>query len=441
MKTFYYSVSSIVLMLLSFVSFTSNAQIQINSGVDPEELVEMILSPDVPYDNVQYNGADIARGTFMESDSTYLGFSSGVFLTSGAGYIIPGPNSYCSAGTNNGLPGDDILAMMAGTTTYDAAVLQFDFIAQTDTFRLNYIFGSEEYNEYVGSTFNDVFAILITGPNPLGGAYSSLNIATIPGYPIVPVAINNVNNGWAVCGVIPTGPCTHCEYFTDNTNGEHLEYDAFTTLLPAVNVVPNEAYHIKIAIADAGDHIFDSGLLLGGTCFPDFQSFSFLMENNPQLTEDITGTISEGTVLLSVPLGTDVTNLVATFDKMLCTKAYIDTVQQFSDSSHLDFTEPVIYSLVGTSDKEWTVVVDILTSIESQVFSDVKIYPNPASDEFRISNLSKCSIKIRNSLGAVVKHYWIAEQTELTITDLAPGFYFIELGKDGYLETRKVVVK
>ncbi len=435
MKIFNYS---IVLILLFFASFASNAQIQITSGVDPEELVEMILSPDVPYDNVQYNGADIARGTFMESDSTSLGFSSGVFLTSGAGYIIPGPNSYCSAGTNNGMPGDPNL----GSATYDAAVLQFDFIAQTDTFRLNYIFGSEEYNEYVGSVFNDVFAILITGPTPLGGVYSSLNIATIPYYTNVPVAINNINNGWAFCGVVPTGPCTHCEYFIDNTNGEHLEYDAFTTLLPArINVVPDEAYHIKIAIADAGDHIFDSGLIIEGTCSSEFQSFSFLMENNPQLTEDINGVISGDSILLAVPQGTDVTDLVATFDKMLCTKAYIDTVQQFSDSSHLDFTEPVIYSLVGTSEKEWTVVVDILTDIESQVFSDVKIYPNPASGEFKISNINECSVKIRNSLGAVIKDYNHINQTQLIITDLTPGFYFVELRKDGYVETRKVVVK
>ncbi len=258
-------------VLLITFSLVSVAQIEIYQGVDPVELVEMIAGPDVIFDNAQYIGADVARGSFSNGEYTGQVFNYGVFLTSGAGYIISGPNSSCSSGVNNGLPGDATLTGISGVTTYDAALLQFDIIVPADTFRLNYIFGSEEYNDYVGSTFNDVFAILISGANPAGGFYSNFNIATLPGQPEEIVSINNVNNGYAPCNVVPTGPCTNCEFFADNTNGSYLEYDGLTTPLTAwAPVIPNEPYHIKIAIADAGDHIFDSGLFIEGYCSSDF---------------------------------------------------------------------------------------------------------------------------------------------------------------------------
>ena len=60
--------------------------------------------------------------------------------------------------------------------------LEFDFMANTDTITFNFIFGSEEYNEEVGSAYNDVFGAFVTGPDPQGGTYQNRNIATIPEY-------------------------------------------------------------------------------------------------------------------------------------------------------------------------------------------------------------------------------------------------------------------
>ncbi len=159
------------------------------------------------------------------------------------------------------------------------------------------------------------------------------------------------------------------------------------------------------------------------------------------MTEDVTGTISGDSVLLTVPQGTYVTALVADFDMMNCTKAYVNGTQQFSGSNILDFTEPVVYTLKGSQDKEWIVVVDILTDIKNPVFSDVKIYPNPANGKFRISNIKGCDIKIVNALGKVVRDYGTIEQSGIDVDELNPGFYFVELKKDGFVETRKIVVK
>ena len=199
-------------------------------------MVENIVGEGIIYDNVTFTGANASRGIFNNGQSTNLGIASGIFLTSGAGYVIPGPNTSTSAGANNGTPGDPTLNSITTSTTYDAAVLQFDFIPESDTLRFKYVFGSEEYNEWVGSSFNDVFGYFVTGPNPMGGQYSNKNIALVPGTN-TSVKINSINNGYSPGGVVPTGPCMNCQYYDDNTGGLTLEYDGFTVVLVAFLVV------------------------------------------------------------------------------------------------------------------------------------------------------------------------------------------------------------
>jgi hypothetical protein len=88
------------------------------------------------------------------------------------------------------------LSAIAGYQTYDASVLSFDFVPETDTLRIRYVFGSEDYNEWVGHSYKDIFACFITGPNPSGGYYVDKNIAIIPDTTNTPITINAVNNGY-----------------------------------------------------------------------------------------------------------------------------------------------------------------------------------------------------------------------------------------------------
>ena len=246
------SLSRIPMILTGFMILSfSQAQIQISTGpeITPVDMVESILGEGIIYDNVTFQGANIARGLFSNADSTGLGINKGVFLTSRDGNLIPWPNNSASAGMNNYLPGHPFLNTLTTSTTYDASVLEFDFYPEFDTLQIRYVFGSEEYYEWVNTTFNDVFGIAVTGPNPAGGYYIDKNIATLPDTSDTPVSINTVN------GTI------NSEYFWDNTNGIYLQYDGFTTVLTAwLLVVPCETYHIKLGVADAGDAIFDSGI-------------------------------------------------------------------------------------------------------------------------------------------------------------------------------------
>lgn len=245
-----------------------NQSIQVVNGISPNVLVlDTFIRGCVSADNINFIGGS-NQISYFNSGSSSFPFKSGILLTTGESSVAEGPNDDYSAGgsISPGL-GDSNLNSIATDETYDAAVLEFDFIPSSDTINFRYIFASEEYDEYVNSTYNDVFAFFLTGTNPNGVNYNNTNIALIPGTTTT-VAINNVNNGYASSGVIPSGPCENCEYYHNNLGGQAVQYDGYTTPLTAqALVVPCETYHIKIAVADVGDHILDSGVFLESGSF------------------------------------------------------------------------------------------------------------------------------------------------------------------------------
>jgi gliding motility-associated-like protein len=155
------------------------------------------------------------------------------------------------------MPGDPSLNGLANATTFDAAIIEFDFTPQNDTVRFRYIFASEEYPEFVCSQFNDAFAFFISGP----GYATPVNIAKIPGS-VNPVTINNVNGGQ--CGSAGSGApsiLTNSNLYVNNTGGIVTEMDGYTVPLYAVaSVIPCQTYHLRISIADAGDQRYESSV-------------------------------------------------------------------------------------------------------------------------------------------------------------------------------------
>ncbi|MFM1874331.1 MAG: hypothetical protein RL266_68 [Bacteroidota bacterium] len=245
--------------------------ITVSSATTPTQVQDyvenVLLGSCVTASNITFVGTANAAGTF-DGNGTALGLTDGVILTSGQAAMAMGPDNANSRGFGNGGAGDpDLTVLASGFQTYDASILEFDFIPQSDTLRFNYIFGSEEYPEYVNSGYNDVFGFFISGPG-IAGPFSggAVNIALIPGTS-TPVAIDNVNNGYS--GSEPaSGPCDNCQYYVDNSSGPAVQYDAYTTVLTAqVVVTPCQTYHIKIAIADAGDGALDSGVFLEAGSF------------------------------------------------------------------------------------------------------------------------------------------------------------------------------
>jgi len=261
-----------------FNLYLVQAQLQTNGGQTPNQLVQnVLLGPGVSVSNVFYSGPNAAIGTF-NAVNTNLGIDEGIIMTTGTiannNDGPHGPNDQASAGVDNNSAGYGPLTNLVGTNTYNAAVLEFDFVPFSDTVKFEYVFGSEEYPEFVGTQFNDVFAFFISGP----GINGTKNMAIIPGTTQA-VAINNVNNGPA-----NAGPCTNCAFYNNNGNGnnapfdvdpQYIQYDGFTTPLRATSKVEcGETYHLIIAIADVGDGIYDSGIFLAANSLTSEQPVS-----------------------------------------------------------------------------------------------------------------------------------------------------------------------
>ena len=248
----------------------AQAQIQVTQSATTAEvrsLVEnVLLGSCVTVSNVNYIGPANAAGTFNAANTSFT-MQNGILLTTGRAGLAVGPDNDNDAGLDQARVGDANLTTLAGVTTYDAVVLEFDFVPQDDTLRFNYVFGSEEYPEWVNSQYNDVFGFFISGPG-INGPYvgNAANIALIPNTNI-PVAINNVNNGYSATEPA-NGPCDNCAYYVENANGSAVQYDGYTKVLTAQAVVtPCQTYHIRLAIGDAGDHIYDSGVFLQAGSF------------------------------------------------------------------------------------------------------------------------------------------------------------------------------
>lgn len=249
-----------LLSILLLFGFISHGQLQTNGGQSPAQLVQNVLiGPGVNVSNVFYSGSSSAIGTFNATNAS-IGIDEGIIMTTGTinqGNDGPhGPNDAANAGVDNGETGYNQLTQLVGTQTYNAAILEFDFVPLSDTVRFNYVFASEEYPEFVGSQFNDVFAFFITGPGIPGGFQ---NMALIPGT-TQPVAINNVNGGSNQAYYVDNGTGSNAPY---NNDPYYVQYDGFTTPMEAVSKVEcGETYHLIIAIADVGDGIYDSGIFL-----------------------------------------------------------------------------------------------------------------------------------------------------------------------------------
>ena len=285
MKLIFNRLPGAVVCLSLLMAAPAAAQLVTDNSITAEEaLVDYLLGEGVEVSNITFSGDLDQIGSF-DAQNTNIAITDGVMLATGNIDVAIGPNDAGGAGLgggNNGA-GDPDLTALSTFNTNDAAILEFDFVPTGDSLIFNYIFGSEEYNEYVCGTVNDAFGFFLSGPG-ITGPYSlnAINLAVIPN-PIledetIPVTINTVNNGTAGF----SGNATNCNqvsaqwnlntaYYIDNDNNNDptsVQLDGFTVVLTAAAQVQcGQTYHIKIAIADAGDTAWDSAVFLEGGSF------------------------------------------------------------------------------------------------------------------------------------------------------------------------------
>ncbi|NQX91581.1 MAG: gliding motility-associated C-terminal domain-containing protein [Flavobacteriales bacterium] len=281
--------TTIFITLLLFGALPVTAQLEVDNTTTPEEALEILLGDGIDVFNVTFSGDPEQIGSF-NSENANIGMPEGVVLGSGdvtlgtgVGFdpmtfeqiVGEGGNQSGSSGLGGGNfgVGDPDLTTLSTFDTNDAAVLEFDFTPTGDSISFFYVFGSEEYNDFVCGTVNDAFCFFLSGPG-INGPFTNnaINMATVPDTDI-PVTINTVNNGVSGqfddlnCEAVSPDWDQNTEYFIDNSTETDdvtvVEYDGLTVVLRAqAQVICGETYHIKIAIADGGDTSFDSGVFL-----------------------------------------------------------------------------------------------------------------------------------------------------------------------------------
>lgn len=215
--------SAAVLALAS----SSASAIVVTSNSNAASLAAAIGGSGVTISNAQLTGAAFnSTGTFTGGGN--IGFDNGVLLTTG--------NIDCAVGPNR---------LTDCTGGGDVTSLKFDFVSETGNVFFNYIFASEEYNEYVGDEFNDLFELRLNGQN----------IALLPNGGGV-VSINNVNLG------------SNSAYFRDNNTGLlATEYDGLTTVLNAKAFGLVGVNTFEFLIRDVSDDSLDSGVFIQAGTF------------------------------------------------------------------------------------------------------------------------------------------------------------------------------
>ena len=175
---------------------------------------------------------------------------NGIVLSSGdVGCLANASNMSKGTSTDFGGSGDnDLNNLFPDYTTYDASVLEFDFEVTGEgnvTSSFWYVFGSDEYFEFVGTIYNDLLGFFVDGEN----------VALIPGT-TTPISTNTINEN------------SYSEYYIQNNGIYATEMDGYTTAFYSeFTLDAGTTHHMKIAIADATDNVVDSWVVLGGDSF------------------------------------------------------------------------------------------------------------------------------------------------------------------------------
>ncbi|HRB26263.1 MAG TPA: choice-of-anchor L domain-containing protein, partial [Bacteroidia bacterium] len=319
MKILNYLCTAFILLL----GQSTQAQLTVTSGNPAAAIVDTLVGTGVSVANVTYTGNANSKGTFRCTGGCNLGITRGVFLSTGnTGQMPTSPPSDFHSSDMSGSGDAQLNLIVSPNLTQDAAVLEFDFTPAADSVGFKFVFASEEYNDYVNTAYNDVFAFYISGPGIPG---SPKNLALIPGTSI-PVSINNVNNGNSAGAA--TGPCNHCANFVDNVpnGGTANFFDGFTTVISAgIKVMPCQTYHMKFAIADVNDGVFDSGVFLEAKSFSSIGNVG-IAANGVQIIQNLDTVYAcdgDSVVLTASPAGSYNWNNGQTTQTIVVTQANI----------------------------------------------------------------------------------------------------------------------
>jgi hypothetical protein len=213
-------------------------------------MADAIFGNGVTVVGASYTGDNRSSATYANGNALSPGVvpgDTGVILSTGQAASFTqsngDPNRSTQTSTDTSGPnGNAQLNALAGATTYDAAILDVDFIPTGNMLTMKFVFSSDEFPEYSSSQFNDVFGVWINGS-------------------LVPLGVGN-----DVAGVNNLASAASSNLLVSNTNDAYnTEMDGFTiTLSLNIPVIAGVVNSIRIGIADVVDARYDSNLLIAG---------------------------------------------------------------------------------------------------------------------------------------------------------------------------------
>jgi gliding motility-associated-like protein len=271
---------NILILVFYCYSITASAQyITVDDTKTAQQLVENVLvkSTCANVSNFRTEGDTFTAGQnsygSFNSGTSSFPFAEGVVLSTWSSRNSKGPfDASNTGGGDTSWKGDADLEQALGiTNTFNATILEFDFIPLTNLISFDYLFASSEYQSYYPCRFSDGFAFLIKED----GTTNYTNLAVIPGTS-TPVSSKNIhpiiNSVTDNQGFHDGCPAIKEEYFgglnTGPTNTSPINYAGQTVVMNAqANVIIGKKYHIKLVIADQGGNYYDSAIFLKAGSF------------------------------------------------------------------------------------------------------------------------------------------------------------------------------
>ncbi|ASK32477.1 gliding motility protein [Chryseobacterium sp. T16E-39] len=233
-----------------------------NSCVTPN-VSNVVVNPNLPASD-----ANRAWGYFHKG-TTNFPFKDGIVLVTGkanrTGNTYVDVDSPLSDLVGTGSDPDLVAATNPSVNLNDAVVLEFDFVPTSSQVKFNYLFASEEYTTSFPCSYSDAFALLL---KPVAGAAPYVNMAVLPSG-AGPVSVTNIHPDTQFSGSPLSCGAVNPTFFGGyNTTNIETNFNGRTVPLTATaTVIPGQAYHFKMVLADAIDTSYDSAVFLEGGSF------------------------------------------------------------------------------------------------------------------------------------------------------------------------------
>ena len=173
----------------------------------------------------------------------------------------------------------------------------------------------------------------------------------------------------------------------------------------------------------------------------EFVSFSLPQETEPAIIDSLAREIN-----LVVAPGTNLAALTPSFQLSLGARATIQEVLQISDTSVIDFSEPVIYSVLAEDNLtsvDWKVTVtEETTSNNLEELIDLTIFPNPNQGKVLLyfNNLGTVNIATFDIAGRLVHEQENIRSNNYRFElDGSSGIYILQFESDGMKQYFRLV--